>query len=153
MHLGINCNRTCAHNVGKQSFVREKVTQEDNTEIVLRLIVCEITNWAELTQDRVHFVKDNFHVYYERVCFDLCSCLPDKCEVTSHRIQLGQNFCFPSIIRLQQRILRPWLYSQNYWGMTCRKFHIEFDLSRVQDLTTHKANALLLNSRCKFCFA
>lgn len=90
MHLGINYNKTCAHNFGKKSFVRGKMTREDNTEIDLRLIICKIINWAERTQDRVHFVKEDFHISYERVCVDHPSaCLPDNCEVTSHRIPLG----------------------------------------------------------------
>jgi hypothetical protein len=61
-----------------------KLTPEDNTEIDLRIVVCEFINWAELTQDRVHFVQEDFYIYYERVCVDHpVACLP-KCEVTSH---------------------------------------------------------------------
>jgi hypothetical protein len=73
------------------------MTRDGSTEIDLRLIVCEIINWAELTQDHVYVYCERNRVDHPGVC------LPDKCEVTSHRIPLGQNFSFPSVLRLQQR--------------------------------------------------
>lgn len=57
---------------------------EDNTEIDLRIVVCEIINWAELTQDRVYFIQEDFNIFYDRVFVaHPVACLP-KCEVTSH---------------------------------------------------------------------
>jgi hypothetical protein len=60
MHLGVNSNKLCRHNLGNQSFIRVNMTRQDNSEIDVRLIVGKIINWAELTQDGVHLMQEDF---------------------------------------------------------------------------------------------